>query len=127
MVNDNENEPAPKPDGARRKLPPIKVWVTPDERAEIEARANQTGMSRSAYLRAAGLNHPVKSKVDNEAVRELLHVAADMGRIAGLLKLWLAEKRGVGAPALDVDQMMGDFRKLQAELRAQAGELLYDR
>ena len=110
-----EDAPESRP-AARRKLPPIKVWVNEDERAEIADRAAQTGMSMSAYLLAAGLNHPIRSVLDLRAVAELGKVNGDLGRVAGLLKLWLAEKRGQGARPMDVEAMMVSFRKLQDEL-----------
>ncbi|MCF5647844.1 CopG family transcriptional regulator, partial [Pseudomonas syringae] len=75
----------------RRKLPPIKVWVSEDERAEIEDKARQTNMSLSAYLLAVGRNTPVRSVVDLKAIADLVKVNGDLGRVAGLLKLWLAE------------------------------------
>lgn len=112
---------------ARRRQPPIKVWLTQNERAEVAERAAQTGMSLSAYLRAAGLNHEIKSIADADAVANMLKVSADLGRVAGLLKLWLAEKRGIGAPAFDVDRLIFQFRQLQSEIRDKAGRALYDR
>ncbi|HAN9741196.1 TPA: CopG family transcriptional regulator, partial [Escherichia coli] len=45
-------------------------------------------------------------------------VNGDLGRVAGLLKLWLAEKRGQGARPVDVEAMMNDFRRLQGEVLA---------
>ncbi|EPN2681261.1 plasmid mobilization protein [Escherichia coli] len=102
----------------RRQVPPIKVWVTDSEKAEIADRAAQAGLSLSAYLLAAGLNHPIRSVLDLRAVAELGKVNGDLGRVAGLLKLWLAEKRGQGARPVDVEAMMNDFRTLQTELHA---------
>lgn len=89
---------APKKEGRRprREVPPMKVWVTDDEKAEIADRAAQAGLSLSAYLLAAGLHHPIRSRVDLTAVGDLAKVNGDLGRVAGLLKLWLAEKRGQG-------------------------------
>lgn len=112
---------------ARRSQPPIKVWVTPNERAALTARAESAGLSLSAYMRAAGLNHAIRSRADIAAAQDMMRVAADLGRVAGLLKLWLAERRGVGAPAIDVDQMMAEFRELQREVREKAGAIVYDR
>ncbi|EJD3148802.1 CopG family transcriptional regulator [Salmonella enterica] len=111
---------APKKEGRRprREVPPIKVWVTDDEKAEIADRAAQAGLSLSAYLLAAGLHHPIRSRVDLTAVGDLAKVNGDLGRVAGLLKLWLAEKRGQGARPIDVEAMMKDFRALQAEMLA---------
>lgn len=102
--------------GTRPRGTRIEVWVTPDERAEIAERADQSGLSLSAYLRAAGLNHPVRSVYDLKAAAEIGRVNGDLGRVAGLLKLWLAEKRGQGAHPMDVESMMFRFRELQTEL-----------
>jgi hypothetical protein len=68
------------------------VLVSDDERAEIERRAGIAGLSISAFLRAAGLHEPIRSALDYEAVLELA-LSADMGRLGGLIKLWLAEQR----------------------------------
>ena len=45
---------APKDTAARRRGKPIEVWVTDEEKAAITELADQTGLSRSAYLRAVG-------------------------------------------------------------------------
>ncbi|AEW15593.1 traJ protein [Brucella suis bv. 2] len=43
--------------------------------------------------------------------------------MAGLLKLWLAEKRGQGARPIDVEAMMMDFRAIQEDMRALMGKI----
>ncbi|MFT0549119.1 plasmid mobilization protein, partial [Allopusillimonas ginsengisoli] len=96
----------------------IEVWATEEEKAAIIQAAEAASMTASAYLRALALNTPIRSKADYHAVADLVKVTGDLGRVAGLLKLWLAEKRGQGAPATDVDAMMKDFRELQALVRA---------
>lgn len=68
--------------------------MTEDERAAIADRAAAAGLTLSAYMRAAGLNHPVRSVLDLHAVSDLVKIIGDLERVAGLLKLWLAEKRG---------------------------------
>lgn len=100
----------------RPREKPIKVFVTPEERAEILRLATSANLSLSAYLRAAGLNKQVRSIIDIEAVAELAKVNGDLGRVAGLLKLWLATKRGEGADPKDVENTMDDFRRLQTRL-----------
>lgn len=105
----------------------VYVWVSSDEKADIAARAAAAGLSESGYLRALGLNQPIRSAVDLDAVNDLAKVNGDLGRVAGLLKLWLAEKRGVGAPAMDVDVMMREFRRLQRETMEIMGRVLSDR
>lgn len=111
----------------RREVTPIKVWVSPEEKAALSDRAAETGLSASAYLRAAGLNHPVRSVVDLQAVAELGRVNGDLGRVAGLLKLWLLEKRGQGAPAREVEALMRQFRALQAQVLDLMGSVVRDR
>ena len=118
---------APKNVRSRRRGKPIEVWVTDEERTIICELAEQAGLSRSAYLRAAGLNKRVGARADLEAVRELVKVNGDLGRIAGLLKLWLAEKRGQGTSPLDVEQMMIGFRILQGEIREQMSSIVFGR
>lgn len=113
----------PKARVARDRKRPLRVVVSDDERAEIERRANLTGLSVSAYLRSTGLSHPIRSSLDYHAVRELARVAGDLGRLGGLLKLWLAEKRGQGAPVADVNKVLRETRALQDQLRDRMGRL----
>lgn len=73
----------------RKGSNPIRVWVTPEEKAQIEANAKQTGHSTSSYLRSLGLGYAPKSIIDNQQVMELAKINGDLGRLGGLLKLWL--------------------------------------
>ncbi|QPL30864.1 CopG family transcriptional regulator [Pseudomonas fuscovaginae UPB0736] len=109
---------------ARRRGKPIEVWVTDEEKTTITDRAKEAGMARSAYLRALGLNTPVKSVVDLSAVTDLAKVNGDLGRVAGLLKLWLAERRGEGASAIDVEGVMVEFRRLQVAIGMKMGAIV---
>ncbi|TWA81540.1 hypothetical protein FBY14_12432 [Azospirillum brasilense] len=61
----------------------------PAERAALKANAAAAGLPLSAFLLAAGLGQTVKSVVDLRQVAELAKVNADLGRLGGLLKLWL--------------------------------------
>lgn len=63
-------------------------------------------------------NEYIKVFVTEEEWADLAKVNGDLGRVAGLLKLWLAEKRGQGARPMDVEAMMNDFRKFQGEVLA---------
>lgn len=109
----------------RRELPPIKVWVSVDERTVIQERSVQTGLSMSAYLLAVGINTPIRSVVDLTAVSDLVKVNGDLGRVAGLLKLWLAEKHGEGARSIDVEAVMVEFRELQVKIRSHMSSIVY--
>ena len=75
----------------RKGSAPIKVYCLPEERAAIEANAQAAGMSTSAYLLAVGQGYRVQGVTDYENVRELVRVNGDLGRLGGLLKLWLTD------------------------------------
>ncbi|HHL3407133.1 TPA: CopG family transcriptional regulator [Klebsiella pneumoniae] len=122
MADDTKKKAPP-----RRRGKPIEVWVTDEEKEAITERAEQAGMSRSGYLRALGLNSPVRSVVDLQAVADLGKVNGDLGRVAGLLKLWLAEKRGQGAKPIDVERVMIEFRELQAQIREKMSAIVFAR
>ncbi|QPO22702.1 CopG family transcriptional regulator [Pseudomonas sp. Y39-6] len=111
----------------RRRGKPIEVWVTDEEKAAITERAEEAGMSRSGYLRALGLNTPIRSVVDLKAVADLCRINGDLGRVAGLLKLWLAEKNGLGASSIEVERMMVEFRELQAGIRGKMSAVVFAR
>ena len=102
----------------RDRQRPLKVWVSAPERETIQARACETGLSVSAYLRTLGLGHAPKSLFDQDAVLALVRVHADQGRLGGLLKLWLSSKPGEGAPAWEVRALLRQIEQLQGQLKA---------
>lgn len=122
-ADDGQEDAAEGPHGGRPRGRRIAVWVTPEERADIERRAELAGLSLSNYLRTAGMNHPIKSVLDYQAVRELVGVAGDLGRLGGLFKLWLAERRGDGAPVADVNRALREARELQDIIRGLLGRV----
>lgn len=85
-------ETAPLPSPARRASPHIKVWLLPSEKAAIQAKASAHTLSDSAYLRTLGLDMPIRSTVDQEAILELAKINGDLGRLGGLLKMWLTNR-----------------------------------
>ena len=108
-----------RPRGSR-----VSVWLTPEEKAGIEAQAKMAGMSLSMYLRRVGLGYPINSVYDLDAVFDLVKVNGDLGRVAGLLKQWLAEQRNKGVSAVDVEQVMQRFRELQTGIAKLTDEAL---
>ena len=67
----------------------LRVPVFDDEKDAIEAQAARAGMSVARYLREVGQGYQIKGVVDYEQVRELARINGDLGRLGGLLKLWL--------------------------------------
>jgi len=80
----------------RKDHQPIKVYCFPDERETIEQQARSTGLSKSSYLLRVGMGYPIRSIVDHHQVEELVKINGDLGRLGGLLKLWLSNEKSVG-------------------------------
>lgn len=116
---------------ARRKLQPLKVYCTEEERGRIERQAEMSGMSVSEYLRRVGQGMPVQSRVDKQAVKELAKVAAALGRAGGLLKMLLKnEERLIGYSGEQLRQMtnntVGEINRLQSSLALISKRILRD-
>jgi len=71
------------------KIRHLRVPVHPDEEAQIKRNAAAVGRSVAAYLRNVGLGYKVQGIIDNTRVEELARINGDLGRLGGLLKLWL--------------------------------------
>jgi hypothetical protein len=80
------NDKPTKSSGKNRHL---RVPVHPDEEAKIKRNAAAVGRSVAAYLRNVGLGYEVRGILDNICVEELARINGDLGRLGGLLKLWL--------------------------------------
>ena len=74
-----------------RKARQLRVPVLPDEEAAIKKMAASAGLPVAAYLRNVGLGYPVRGILDNKRVEELARINGDLGRLGGLLKLWLTD------------------------------------
>lgn len=75
----------------RKRHHHLRVPVFPDEKEEIERQARQAGLSVARYLREVGQGYEIKGITDYERVRELARINGDLGRLGGLLKLWLTD------------------------------------
>ena len=102
---------------------PLRVVVSESERSRIEERARAAGLSVSAYLRTAGLCHPIRSAFDHAAVMELAKINGDQGRLGGLLKLWLADRSGIGGSEGEVRSLLDRIAELQGRLAEIAGRI----
>jgi hypothetical protein len=75
----------------RRESPPIKVYCLREERRQIETKANAAGLSLSTYLLNVGTGYEIRGIADHKQVEELARINGDLGRLGGLLKLWLTD------------------------------------
>jgi hypothetical protein len=98
---------------------PIKVWVTPEEKAAIAAKADAHSLSASGYLRRLGLALPVESTIDQRAVLDLVKINADLGRFGGLIKMWLtinADFESAQGLQRKLENTLTDVRLLQKKM-----------
>lgn len=67
----------------------VRVYCLPEERAQLQKLANAANKSLSSYLLQVGLGYRVKGILDHRRIEELARINGDLGRLGGLLKLWL--------------------------------------
>jgi hypothetical protein len=104
--------------GTRRNSPSVKVYCLPDERADLQANARAARKSLSTYLRNVGLGYPVLGKLDHRNVEELIRINGDLGRLGGLLKLWLTnDERTAAFGESTVRGLLAKIEATQDELR----------
>lgn len=93
----------------------IKTYVTSEEYLQIVENASKGGLSLSTFVKRACLGQRIESTVDSRAVLELVKINADMGRLGGLLKLWLS---GPCRHTVGVRIVLNDLLQLKEELAA---------
>lgn len=83
--------PLKKEKKLRRKDHVLRVPVFPNEKQMIEENAKTAGLSVAEYLRRTGMGYPIVMPVDRKELAKLDKANADLGRLGGLLKLWLTD------------------------------------
>ena len=83
----------PKTIGKEKRDKKLRVPVLPIEEAEIKGKAMDAGLPVAEYLRNLGLGYQVPSIVDSRQVDSLLKINGDLGRLGGLIKLWLTNDK----------------------------------
>ena len=73
----------------RKKGRHLRVPVLPTEEITIKANAANSGLTIAEYLRRLGLGYTIQGLIDKEQILQLVKINADLGRLGGLLKLWL--------------------------------------
>ncbi|WP_260292380.1 conjugal transfer transcriptional regulator TraJ [Sedimenticola hydrogenitrophicus] len=101
----------------RKRRQHLRVPVFPDEKETIERQAKQSGLSVARYLREVGQGYQIKGIVDYEQVRELARINGDLGRLGGLLKLWLTnDERTAHFGGSTIQALLGRIEATQDEM-----------
>ena len=101
----------------------LQFRVSDEELSTIVARATTCGISCAEYLRRVGMGYSPDIRVNQIAKVELCKVAGDLGRLGGLLKLWMAYKRSTptrdqdGIDIRSIDSLWSELRKCVGLLR----------
>ena len=87
---DDKNKSPTRKNGRHLRVP-----VLPNEESQIKANAANAGLSIAEYLRRISLGYQLQSAIDKDQVIQLAKINADIGRLGGLLKLWLTQDKRV--------------------------------
>lgn len=102
----------------------IEVRVTEMEKMEIELHAKGCSLTVSEFLRNLGTGYEPKSRLDHEAIARLAEANTNLGRLGGLLKLWITEKRrqplnvDTAVSIAWIDGLSREMQTSMAELKA---------
>jgi hypothetical protein len=82
----------------RRRPPPLSIRLPPEERAELEARADRAGLSVSGYFRSAVLDTPRPRVTRRPSAdrQELARLLGEAGRIGSNINQ-LAHQANLGS------------------------------
>ncbi|MBA3754913.1 MAG: conjugal transfer transcriptional regulator TraJ [Nitrosomonas sp.] len=95
----------------------LRVPVDAEEDKLIKEGASECGISVSHYLKMLGIGYQPKSIVDNYQVKELAKINGDLGRLGGLLKLWLSDdKKAAGFDRAMIVRLLRDMEKTRVEM-----------
>ncbi|ELU9701943.1 conjugal transfer protein TraJ [Escherichia coli] len=108
----------------RKRTTHIMVRVSPDEKEAIIKAAEKCDLKAPTYLRELGLGYEPKSTVDAQAFEKLAQLHGDIGRVGGLLKMWLSDnsKAGFGRH-LNIPELIDRLIELQKEIGEKAKKL----
>jgi len=106
---------------APRRRRHLRVPVDEAEGLSIEANAAQVGLPVAAYLRRLGLGYEPRGVLDRERVNDMLRINGDLGRLGGLLKLWLSDDARLRQ--FDEGQIRHAIRAALRKIETTQGEL----
>ena len=103
----------------RKGSTPIKVYCLPEEKARISQNAQAAGLSASMFLLRVGAGYEVSTVLDYQRIDDLARINGDLGRLGGLLKLWLTnDERLRGMRAGELRAVLSKIEANQEAMRA---------
>ncbi len=122
-MNDARKTTEKEPKPTRKYKKHLRVPVDADEEQIIKTQAATCGLSISEYLRNLGLGYQPTSIVDNQKVDELAKINGDLGRLGGLLKLWLSnDKKAAHYDKKTIIKLLNDIQSTRKDM---AGKMMH--
>ncbi len=88
------------------------------EKAILDEKAKQCALTRSQYVKKTALGIVPRSHLDQRVIQTLLTLNADIGRVGGLLKLWLVNHNDAPlVEKIDVRELVTEIRSLKNEIK----------
>ena len=95
------------------------VRLAEEEQEHLKQVASECSLSVPAYLRNLGLGYFPKSTLDNQILLEVLKLRGDMGKVGGLLKMWLSnEEKTELSQQLKISELINELNQLSEEAKA---------
>ena len=133
------NESWPSAYNKTARLPPIKeeknmgsekrnrgkhimIRVSESEKSAIENNAKGHSLSMADFLRKLGQGVEPKSTLDANHILELAKLNGDLGRLGGLLKIWLLDD-SKSLNQEDVRKLLSEIQKLKDLIQKKVSEL----
>ncbi len=105
-----------------RKTQVFSVRVSDEDAFLIKEKAKGFGMTISQVMRLTVLDKPIKSVIDQTAILKLSYLNADLGRLGGLLKLWLT-KDEFPKDRFKINSLLARIEGTQSEIRKKVRDL----
>jgi len=101
------------------------IWsrVTPEEKTEVSALAEQARLSVSELVRRLVLGKQLPDVHRHEAVIEMVKINADLARLGNLLRMALMDEEIELPEGVDLENLFDTIRDTQSTLKAKIKEL----
>lgn len=102
----------------QKRTKPLRSWVTPEEKQEVDDLAHQAHLTTSELVRRLVLGRRLPDTQRHEDVLKLLDVNADLARLGNLLRLALDDSDFVPPGEMKLEDLFGKIRNTQSILKA---------
>lgn len=108
----------------RKKTKIARVRLTPEEWNDITSLADTCGLTTPEFMRQMSLGFTPKSNIDAQHRLNVAKQIGDLGRVGGLLKLWLStDSIKKDAFSLEIPKIVRELKQVKSEIEAEYRKL----